>query len=55
MSRLYDRRIEQRVGTGAGNPYGCWDWWAYLGATNYPIQGGAQIETIMNMVNALGG
>lgn len=41
--------------TGAGNPYGCWDWWGYLGATNYPIQGGAQIETIMNMVDALGG
>lgn len=41
--------------TGASNPYGCWDWWGYLGATNYPIQGGAQIETIMNMVDALGG
>ncbi len=37
------------------NPYGCWDWWGYLGATNYPIKGGAQIETIMNMVTALGG
>ena len=39
----------------AANPYGCWDWWGYLGATNYPIKGGAQIETIMNMVHALGG
>jgi Poly(3-hydroxybutyrate) depolymerase len=37
------------------NPNGCWDWWGYLGATNYPIHGGYQIETIMNMVNALGG
>ncbi|WP_406724969.1 PHB depolymerase family esterase [Streptomyces sp. GD-15H] len=37
------------------NPNGCWDWWGYLGATNYPIQGGAQVETIMNMVTALGG
>ena len=27
----------------------------YLGATNYPIHGGAQIETIMNEVRALGG
>lgn len=41
--------------SGASNPYGCWDWWGYLGATNYPIQGGAQIESIMNMVSALGG
>jgi len=37
------------------NPYGCWDWWGYLGATNYPIHGGAQVETIMNMIKALGG
>lgn len=37
------------------NPLGCWDWWGYLGATNYPIHGGAQLETIMNMVKALGG
>jgi poly(3-hydroxybutyrate) depolymerase len=37
------------------NPLGCWDWWGYLGATDYPIKGGAQIETIMNMVSALGG
>ena len=37
------------------NPLGCWDWWGYLGATNYPIHGGAQLETIMNMVSALGG
>lgn len=44
----------QATATGA-NPNGCWDWWGYLGASNYPIHGGAQIETIMNMVNALGG
>ena len=44
----------QAMPSGA-NPYGCWDWWGYLGATNYPIQGGAQVETIMNMVRALGG
>jgi hypothetical protein len=37
------------------NPNGCWDWWGYLGFTNYPIKGGAQIETIMNMVRRLGG
>lgn len=41
--------------TGPSNPLGCWDWWGYLGATNYPIQGGAQIESILNMVDALGG
>ena len=39
----------------AVNPLGCWDWWGYLGATNYPIHGGAQVETIMNMVDRLGG
>ncbi|GAB3841003.1 hypothetical protein GCM10029963_10990 [Micromonospora andamanensis] len=37
------------------NPNGCWDWWGYLGATNYPIKGGAQVETVMNMVRRLGG
>ncbi|MEH1100828.1 extracellular catalytic domain type 2 short-chain-length polyhydroxyalkanoate depolymerase [Micromonospora sp. CPCC 205561] len=37
------------------NPNGCWDWWGYLGATNYPIKGGAQVETIMNMVRRLDG
>ncbi|MFI7606242.1 poly(3-hydroxybutyrate) depolymerase [Micromonospora sp. NPDC049366] len=41
--------------TSAANPNGCWDWWGYLGATNYPIKGGAQIETIMNMVRRLDG
>ncbi len=41
--------------TSGANPYGCWDWWGYLGFTNYPIQGGLQIETIMDEVNALGG
>ncbi|MEV0157908.1 hypothetical protein AB0H57_29930 [Micromonospora sp. NPDC050686] len=28
---------------------------ANLGATNYPIKGGAQVEAIMNMVRRLGG
>lgn len=37
------------------NPYGCWDWWGYLGYTNYPIHGGLQLETIMNMVRRLDG
>lgn len=44
----------QAIATGA-NPNGCWDWWGYLGATNYPIKGGAQVETIMNMVRRLDG
>jgi hypothetical protein len=39
----------------AVNPYGCWDWWGYLGYSNYPIHGGLQIETIMNEAHALGG
>lgn len=50
MVVLYPQATDSGV-----NPYGCWDWWGYLGSTNYPIQGGAQIETIMNMVSALGG
>ncbi|NJP31080.1 extracellular catalytic domain type 2 short-chain-length polyhydroxyalkanoate depolymerase [Micromonospora thermarum] len=41
--------------TSTANPNGCWDWWGYLGATNYPIKGGAQVETIMNMVRRLDG
>lgn len=37
------------------NPRGCFNWWAYGGDTAYSEQGGKQITTIMNMVNALGG
>ena len=44
----------QAIATGV-NPNGCWDWWGYLGGTNYPIKGGAQLETIMNMVRRLDG
>lgn len=44
----------QAIATGV-NPNGCWDWWGYLGATNYPIKGGYQVETIMNMVRKLDG
>lgn len=47
---LYPQAIASAV-----NPNGCWDWWGYLGATNYPIKGGAQLETIMNMVRRLDG
>jgi poly(3-hydroxybutyrate) depolymerase len=35
------------------NPEGCWDWWGYTNA-NYAIQSGPQIQTIMNMVAAIG-
>ncbi len=41
--------------SSAVNPYDCWDWWGYLGATNYPIKGGAQLESIHNMITKLGG
>ncbi|MEV4766289.1 PHB depolymerase family esterase [Micromonospora chokoriensis] len=44
-----------QAGTSLSNPNGCWDWWGYLGATNFPIKGGAQVETIMNMVRRLDG
>jgi len=39
------------------NPYDCWDWWGYLGPydTNYPIVGGAQMSSIVAMVNQLMG
>lgn len=47
----------QATATGftGGNPNGCWNWWGYLGDTNYDVHGGRQIETIMAMVRALGG
>ena len=44
----------QAIATGV-NPNGCWDWWGYLAATNYPIKGGYQVETIINMVRRLDG
>lgn len=44
----------QAIASGV-NPNGCWDWWGYLGLTNYPIKGGLQLETIMNMVRRLDG
>ncbi|HEY0699823.1 MAG TPA: PHB depolymerase family esterase [Micromonospora sp.] len=50
MIVLYPQAIATPV-----NPNGCWDWWGYLGATNYPIKGGAQVETVMNMVRRLDG
>lgn len=50
MVVLYPQAIPSGV-----NPNGCWDWWGYLGYTNYPIQGGLQLETIMNMVRTLDG
>jgi poly(3-hydroxybutyrate) depolymerase len=37
------------------NPKGCWDWWGYLGQSAYPVKGGAQVETVMNMVRRLTG
>lgn len=45
----------QATTTTGSNPQGCWDWWGYLGAGNYDTHGGAQIESIMRMVHALGG
>jgi poly(3-hydroxybutyrate) depolymerase len=50
MIVLYPQAIASGV-----NPNGCWDWWGYLGYSNYPIHGGLQLETIMNMVRTLGG
>jgi poly(3-hydroxybutyrate) depolymerase len=45
----------QATANFGSNPNGCWDWWGYLNAGNYDTHGGAQIETIMRMVHALGG
>jgi poly(3-hydroxybutyrate) depolymerase len=47
----------QAAPTSLSNPNACWDWWGYLGAsdTNYAQHGGAQLETIMRMIHALGG
>jgi poly(3-hydroxybutyrate) depolymerase len=36
------------------NPEGCWDWWGYDGA-DFAVKSAPQMETIMNMVSALGG
>ncbi|MEU9304595.1 PHB depolymerase family esterase [Streptomyces sp. NPDC048269] len=41
--------------TTLDNPNGCWNWWGYLGDSEYARHGGKQIETIMGMVRALGG
>ncbi|MEU6759499.1 PHB depolymerase family esterase [Streptomyces sp. NPDC046685] len=41
--------------TTLDNPNGCWNWWGYLGDSDYARHGGRQIETIMSMVRALGG
>ena len=41
-----------------GNPKGCWDWWGYLGpgdVDRYATKQGPQMQTVMNMVSALGG
>lgn len=46
----------QAVTTGTlDNPNGCWNWWGYQGDSAYAHHGGKQIETIMAMVEALGG
>ena len=47
----------QAAPTSLTNPNACWDWWGYLGASdaNYARHGGAQLETIMRIVHALGG
>ena len=47
----------QAAPTNLSNPNACWDWWGYLGSsdTNYARHGGAQLETIMRIIHALGG
>ena len=45
----------QAVATAGSNPQGCWDWWGYLGETDYARHGGAQLDTVLRMVRALGG
>ncbi|MEO3820970.1 PHB depolymerase family esterase [Plantactinospora sp. B24E8] len=44
-----------QASASAVNPNGCWDWWGYLGATSYPIKGGPQLETVMNMIRRADG
>jgi len=43
----------QAIGTGMGNPNGCWDWWGYT-TSNYAKRGAPQMATIMSMAAALG-
>ncbi|WP_182704617.1 extracellular catalytic domain type 2 short-chain-length polyhydroxyalkanoate depolymerase [Thermomonospora cellulosilytica] len=52
MIVLYPQAIPT---TDLTNPNGCWNWWAYQGDTRYAQHGGTQIETILNMVEALTG
>ncbi|MGH3716099.1 MAG: extracellular catalytic domain type 2 short-chain-length polyhydroxyalkanoate depolymerase [Micromonosporaceae bacterium] len=45
----------QAKATSGSNPQGCWDWWGYLGEADYARHGGAQLDTVLRMVHALGG
>lgn len=38
---------------GAGNPYGCWDWFGFTGS-DYTQKSGAQIEGIRAILSAIG-
>ncbi len=48
---------QARPDPALGNPKGCWDWWGYLGPgdVDYATKRGPQMQTVMNMVTALGG
>jgi poly(3-hydroxybutyrate) depolymerase len=48
---------QARIDESFGNPKGCWDWWGYLGPNDgdYATRDGKQMQTVMNMVSALGG
>jgi poly(3-hydroxybutyrate) depolymerase len=47
---LYPQAASSKV--APMNPLGCWDWWGYTGA-NYATKSGAQITSVMAMVDAL--
>ncbi len=38
---------------GTGNPFGCWDWFGYSGAS-YTTKSGVQIEAVKSLLTALG-
>lgn len=37
------------------NPYGCWDYWGYLGDNDYYTKNGVQIRILRQMIQAITG
>lgn len=42
-----------QVATATANPFACWDWWGYTGAS-YRWRDGAQMKVLVNWISAMG-